>query len=1495
MNGGFWDKIGNEYERDYVCLQWLRLLGEHVEAVAWEGRGSDEPGVDLWIEHKRERIAVQCKTRSTGQWNASGLRSESFLPKVRKHLDRPDGAGSFVLATNQGAPPLIALRDWAQSTEEPEELLPPAREIATAMGFDVPNEAEALREAGNRIEVDVQTERGLAERIHELAADLAGDGGKRLVSELKALPLKEVLKRELRADELRRMLPPDIRWRGGVDSRLVLEELHCIQCAFVEDALAARRILDPPIERPETERLLGLVQAGPIDRVVLVHGGAGAGKSDVLASVVRDWPMQQSVVVPILADECGRILSGALTIEKLVVATGAGRVTLLIDQLDQLRQAGIESQRRIRDAQRLVRTARRLGCRVIVGCRTVDATKDTQLHKLLRPDGGAPPVELLVGELPEAEVTRVLSDAGVAWNTLGLGVQKLVRQPLCLGIVLGLVEGDGWQGMRSLHELVLAWWEQIAGGNDAKVQAMRALLVKMESDGSFAVDRSLLRDATSIDALVVDGLVQEISGKRVRPTHQALADALLAQELGSCDTVEEILAKLGERERQGVHQARRLRLAASLLSRRDQGGAQLVDELYHSLGIRPLLKRALLLGLADDPLPPSAPLTRIVLSWLDDPAETGLVSGALLLGRGHWVVACRTWMESAWSTSDRGVQNRVLQVLGSVSAQEGDLVAELLGRWTHEDPDTWERAARIFYQDPADDSDALFEMRNQAPGRIGFPQEHPNWKRLIGDNPVRASRTLARRIESVAVEELQDHAEASGYVVPLPDLLSEPDLEVSDRVWRDLRPWWLALPIESLRQIETGSSSFPASPLADCVAIVATCLARLLDEGRLTWDDLLAQLSASWRELDGWLMLEVGARLTGARREPIESAAGWLIENESAVHIHVGWHGRPLDYVLLRPFVRAVAPDLSDDGYCRLERWILEYREQWSSEDERIRMARSSEHGMLMPNEQGMLAYRLLPELPEERRTLVASTRLEEFRRKYDQVSTSPSLEGFSGWLRSSVGDDVARCWPAKEWVQRLREAPLEPKRWSGREDGVAEYTFDTLSDQLVGLVSSNPHQFLPVVRALASAEEPRLERDALHSRLLLSISTTKPPGNVDPTWVATTSDEIEDLLRLPAYFQNDECAIEIGRIVQHRPSHDWSPEVVDRLVEIATVEIPHEPNPVAAVYPRDDAMTLFQWNDAACVAVRALACLATKHEVLHPQLLDVAEELVETDPLARRAVAGVLAMCCDRTDSTRARNLLIRACRDARVAADRECLGAQFWVLGQSDTSGELRNAIVELLSDLPGHDETQVSERGGAAVVELRKRGMIEPSTVSSLLDGRPTARKGAATQLGRILPEGKDEPWILDMAIGLANDDDREVGDTMLRATLSTHNRATWIGTEFGLHLVATTAAKRDQSRILRAFDDEAELTPVVDHVFASAQKLLDKSDEDYSDRPWARFEEARSLGNLLSRLVEELEKTGDLEQRIRALDTWDKLVIARPFEVGALLAELTNPAG
>jgi len=1496
MNGGFWDKLGNEYEKDYVCLQWLRLLSEHVDAVTWEGKENDEKGVDVWLEFDGRRTAVQCKSRSGGQWTASSLAEKGFLPAVREHLERTAGADRFVFVTNQSAPPLTELRTWACSAADTASFPQRARRIAKELQLAPDGDVDRLRALAMRIDVDVQAAQVQKKWIHDLAASLAGEDGERLVRELMALRAADVCRRTLRVDELRLMLPADLRWRQGVDSRLLWEKLERARRQFVDDVHNARRIPGPPLGRPETRRLLDIVRRGSGPGTVLVHGGAGAGKSDVLASAVENWPPDQGLVVPIRADECERFVDGDLSLERLVVAGGAGRVTLVIDQLDQLRQAGLESQRLGREATRLVREAQRLGCRVIVGCRTIDAEHDTQLHKLLHSAEGHSPERLLVGDLPEREVTAVLSQAGIAWSTLGPGLRRLALRPVCLGFMRDLVAKSGWQGAHSLHEFVSKWWGFLVDGNEAKAQAMRALIERMELDGSFAVDRSLLPEHDSgIDALLHDGVLQRTAGARVRPVHQVLVDTLLARELGDCTDAQQVLERIGPLARQGVQQARRLRLAASLLAARDTGGATILDTLYRSRELRPLLERALLLGLADDPLPPSPALVRVVLGWLDDRDRAPLVSGALLRGRGTWVVASRAWLESAWRSPD--LQDLVLQVLASVSAQEGDLVAELLGAWTREDPGTWERASRIFWQDPTDDSDALFEMRDRAPGRIGFPNEHPNWARLIGDNPVRAARTLARQLEGTSVERLVDAFGVGDLVVPGPDLVTDGALAAADRMWGELRAWWIGLEIESLVGIASESGNMPAAPLVDSVALLAKCLAHMLERGDLAWVELLEQLPDPLRDLDGWLLLEVGANLSGRRPEAAEAASLWLIENERFVGLRVGRHGGPTEYELARPFVRAIAAHLSEHGYARLERWILEYREEWSADAERGRLELNREHGLLWPNGRGLLCYRLLPELPAGRLTLAAKVRLEECRRKFDPVAKTmlASFEPKGGAMGCKVPDHVARGFDAEKWIEHLRAAPNVDWNWSSREEGsVEEYTFRSLSHKLFGLAQDHPRDYLPTARAIASAAEPRFA-GAFYANLLQAVSTTTAPGGASSSdWAPAPNDEIESLVRHPALFRDDECAIEIGRIVQHRAEHAWSQDVIDRLVEIATRSVPEEPDSVATVSSHGDTLTYLQWNDAACVAVRALACLASKHAQLHDRLLGVAEGLVEIAPLARRAAAAILAMHCDPSAPERARGLLMRACRDTRVAADRDCLGALFWVLGHPGTTAELRDEIVATLTRLPAHDDAQVAERGGICVVELRSRGLLEAAAASALLWDHSAARKGAAGQLGRILHRGEREPWIFDHAIELAEDDEPEVGDTLLRAAVSPSNRAALIDPGFGARLVRTAAARRHRARVLRAFDDLADLGgPVAELVFEVAKRVLtDPADPEPQGR-WKRFEETRNLGGLLARLVEECEKTGDDATRSKALDAWDVLVSKRPFELGPLVGELTNP--
>ena len=1488
MNGGgFWDKLGNEYEHDYVCLLWLRLLAEQLDSVTWEPRGPDEPGVDVWFEREGQRTAVQCKSRSGGQWNVSALISGGFLRPAGQHLTREDGATRFRFVTTQSAPPLSELTAWAKDGGTATKS---AEKVAAELAHDAETSIEP-RELAGRMEVELLTELGLGERTLELSISLAGDDGPKLVQALVALRIRTVTRDTLSSAQLRAMLPR-IAWRASIDSRMIQEEAARRCRSFVDDAFGARRIRTP-IARVETRRLLNTVSKSRAPRVMLVHGNAGAGKSDVIASFVHECAPEHGLIVAVRADECAQLLDGPIALKKLMRVAGEDGLILVVDQLDQLLQGGNLSETHLRAASELLREARNR-CRVIVGCRTVDSEQDARLSKLLHGSQGLPAERLLVGDLPEADVTAALSSVGIAWTSLGIGVQRLVRLPVCLGFILDLVAVEGWHGVRSLHDFVQAWWRHVVDENESLATAMDALVKRMELDGSLAVDRRLLADhEPGLRALQRAGVLQQTSDSRLRPVHQVLVDMLSARRIGGCADTAKVLELLGPRPQQAIADARRLRHAVPLFLARDAAGAKIVDNLYHSSEIRPLLERALLMGLADDVAEPTPHITRVVLGWLANGQDAAAVGTALLYGRGAWVRACREWVEKAWKEGDLQLQDTALRILGSVSAQDGDLVAELLENWMKSDPDTLERAHWIFFQDPSHDTDRLFELRQRATARA--KDRHFDWKRLFASHPERAAVLLALEVRKLTAETLTGLPDFRGSEVPTPEVLTSGALSAADRLWREMRDWWTTLQVESITSISTKSDDMPPAPLVDCVAILGRCLGHLVNEGKVHWDGLLGDLPDPLRTIDGWLLLEVGAHLDGRNLSAIEAASNWLTQNDWVVDLHVGWDGRPSEYRLVRPFVRAVVPHLSNGGFANLERWLLEYQETWTTEEELRRLARANKHGLFWPNSRGLLNYRILPEIPEGRVTEAIRVRLDEICRKFDKVRETmlSSLESTGGWVRSKFPDDVARRFTPERWQELLREAPARGE-WAMVDGGIETYDLETVGIQLSALAQQTPGELLPVAEAIA-AINLRPDADSLYSNLLHSISGTSRPGSAEEsTWAPLDDDVVERLLLLPAFFEVDACAIDIGRIVRERPGHPWSRPVIERLVEIAATEMKDEGDPVLAASGRGNTLTHIQLNDAACTALRALAMLASKHTDQHVELLDTAEGLVDRYPSARRAAAGILAMCCDGTSPTRARRALLRACKDPRVAADRDCLGALFWIIAQPDTTSELLSGIESVLYRLPQHGDPEIAQQGGVALAVLRDRDILSHDKMLELSDSYPAARRGLARQLAPLLFGSTREEWRLEYALVLADDEEYEVGNAILFEALSTRSRAELRNDDFAARLLQTRAAKRHRDRIVHAFDDEAHLTPVAPILFELSEQLVAvNGDANDHSEPWKRYDAARGVSGLLERLVEECKKNGDRELGMAALDHWDLVIESHPIAVGSLIAAHTDP--
>jgi len=1483
VTGGLSDKRGNWYEHDYVCWLWLQLLAELIESVQWEAPHEDEPGVDVWTTEAGQRIAHQCKSRSTGHWSPSALEAAGILRYARSQLERDGGAAEFRFVTTTSAPTLEELLRWARTDSNVPPTGTDLTKIARALcGRDDPTGAEVRRLLA-RVRVRSLGAGTLDDILHKYAAQLvARDEAMRLVKELRALRLPGV---ELRAEGLRKRLGPH-DWTRTVDSRSVRERIEVLKQRFIDDTLG-RRTIDPPLARSEPQVVLDLIRAGPEPQTILVHGGAGSGKSDILATVVQEWPAECGSVVPILAHESNELTAAPLTLDRLALF-GERSATLLVDQLDQLLLAGTETQRHLRDLTRLVREARGLGMRLVIGSRSTEAEFDTQLNRLIH-DGTGSVAKVEALPLPEDQVATVLSGVGVPWGSLASDVRDLVRKPICLGIALGLAADESWKSSRSIHDLVAKWWDSIAGNDVDKQRALDALIEQMEATGSMAVDSlGLCGHERAVEALVQAGVLERDSRSRLRPMHQVLVDMRMARYIGISTSTEAVLERLGPREEQDVHGARRIRHAVTLFVGRDEGGARILDGLFRCQDVRPLVKRALLLGLRDEGGRAPPALADVARAWLEEGGPAGLVSGILLHANPTWVTHCRNWISSSFLQANQEDEEALLRLLSSVSVQCGDLVAALLAEWSSSDPQILERAHWIFWHDPSNDSEALFRMRMQLPGSVGL-RPYCDWKRLLTANAARAAVMLERILSDAEFDRLRKSRPDQGLNMPKAEDLESVSPEAAHAVWGSLRAWWLRVQLSSLRDLDTEDSGLPRAPLIDLVEILSTCLACQLEHGALTWDELLEDLPDSLRDLDGWLLLRTGARLDPRSNRVAAAAVRWIQENERFAELRIGWMSGAVDLCLLEEFAAAVVPCLTTEEYESFESWVLAYRESRIPRDPDYRFPTTTTKSDPWPTMRGVLAYRLLQVIPAGRLSERARAGLRILRNKFDphwEELSSPPCWVADGPVRSKVTDEELSIQTPAQWLSRLRDAPEQGQLERDQEAAVS-YSRPILIQQLWSLARADPASYVPVAEFLASADPP-LDPN-VYSSLLDAIAETSPPADVHG-WTPAPDESVSRLLRHSAFLRAPECALGVGLAVEARPEHSWENDVVARLIEIASTACDRaDIEPTGPIREEEDSLAVLQWRDTACVAVRALAARSAHDERLHERMLRIAEDLLDRGVPAVRAAAATLAMSAYSSAPERANAIVRTACDDLAVAAS--SLRILFFLVDRALAEGDEVESIRSILHRLPASTEPYGALQGGRALVALRCRGVTSLDDVRELLRLHPRARKGAAEEVGHWLSDSEQRSWILEYAHELANDEDVSVAQEMIRQGTSTRNRPLLRDPTFASGLVTSHGGRSQYGAewLLMAMDEESNLFPMAEVILEHANAILDGEGRTDS---LARYSEVRLLGGLLARLVEECEREGHSEERRKALNAWDRLIEAHPFETGPLLNELTR---
>ncbi|MFI1002477.1 hypothetical protein ACIP10_26705 [Streptomyces galbus] len=487
LSGGAADKAGNRYEDWWTALRAAELVRGRASSIRLEPPGPAGAGIEFQLEEPGATWCEQVKdVPSKGAWTLTA--AGKLLPPVLGHL----AEGKKVrLVLSTGAPELddVAKRARAAQTLAEFEAITTqiqASWFQSALASWKVDGAAVDREAGWRYLRAVHVEHYSPEAVRRLVVTtyeslFVGDP-EVIVKQLSGY-LDEHVHQRLTGSQIRSHLltVPGVRPRllagdtgtlaalAGTVERLV-RGAHGKRPAF---GLAAR---------PHAQQLYEHLVAQDGPQILVCEGGAGLGKSAVVADVLvrlteQGWP---AAAVRMDAVEAGVQtavdLGAAMKLPDspavLLAGVAAGKPALLvIDQLD----AVSTYNGRMSDAyasveEVLAQLAVASNVKVLLVARTVDIDNDRRLSRLVAHDTRTSRFPL--GLLDADAVRAVLSSSGIDPEGLGPVTLELLRTPLHLSVFDRLSPSARAVPYRTLQELYARYTDEVREAVEREVVAL---------------------------------------------------------------------------------------------------------------------------------------------------------------------------------------------------------------------------------------------------------------------------------------------------------------------------------------------------------------------------------------------------------------------------------------------------------------------------------------------------------------------------------------------------------------------------------------------------------------------------------------------------------------------------------------------------------------------------------------------------------------------------------------------------------------------------------------------------------------------------------------------------------------------------------------------------------------------------------------------------------------------------------------------------------------
>ncbi|WP_316745461.1 hypothetical protein [Streptomyces sp. MK7] len=1056
LSGGAADKAGNRYEDWWTALRAAELVRGRASWIRLEPPGPAGAGIEFQLEEPDATWCEQVKdVPSKGAWTLTA--AGKLLPPVLGHL----AEGKKVrLVLSTGAPDLddVARRARAaQTLAEFETIItqPQASWFQSALASWKVDEATVDREAGWRYLKAVHVEHYSPEAVRRLVVstyELLFVGDPEVIVKQLSGYLDEHVHQRLTGSQIRSHLltVPGVRPRLLAGDTGTLSALAGTVERLVRGAQGKRPAFGL-VARPHAQQLYERLVAQDGPQILVCEGGAGLGKSAVVADVLTRWTEQGWPAAAVRMDAVDASVQTAVDLGDamklpdspavLLAGVAAGKPALLvIDQLD----AVSTYNGRMSDAYEsvedvLTQLVVAPNVKVLLVARTVDIDNDRRLSRLVADDTRT--ARFPLGLLDVEEVRTVLSAGGTDPDGLGPVTLELLRTPLHLSVFDRLSASARAVPYRTLQELYVRYTDDVREAVEREVASLdwsgiTGLLCASMSE----------REALQAPVALLDGFARqqvktlESHGVLVRDAeqigffHETYFDFLFARSfITTGNDIHDFLADSGQHL---FRRAQTRQILEHLAGTYRDRFRTVVAQLLSSSRIRSHLHDVVIAVLRQLDATTADWQALDSLAWGQAPVAPK-VRG--LLAQPRWFDAAdhdqnwERWLSTP-QTSDAAFRELLV-----AARHQPQRVAELVRPYVGTTPQWGQRLLGLvewaLTPDLVDLAVELIENGHADEARGPIAVNSDFWSLLYSLSET--APAPAARLAGAYLHRHLTRARADGSDDPFASDHLSTRSQVADTVLSRIATAEPAAYVEQVLPFVTDVATATSTHRAGTAALggghwayrhigahgVDTALLSALDralrslatQSPTAADGALQQLTASPVQ-----ELRFLACRTYTAMDVPDEAIAWLVSDER--NLRLGWLDSPS--WASRELIEAATPHCTDATLERLTTMLLGYYTTW--ERGRRKGQRSS---------WGWSQYELLSAVSPARRSEAVNRRLAEWERKFPGQLPSPPAPIQAGFVGSPISDQAAGHMTDAQWHRALDKyaKPQSERPWPPR------------------------------------------------------------------------------------------------------------------------------------------------------------------------------------------------------------------------------------------------------------------------------------------------------------------------------------------------------------------------------------------------------------------------------------------------------------------------------